>query len=295
MNDMFTLLLTCGFRLGYEQLVEVFETDSYRSYLNGVLVERSRVNSSYSLRGFAKSLGLQASELSEILRGKRKLSDSRALQIADRLDLDGERASYFRLLVQLERSKDPSSKRVLLKQLESLHPRKRLVRDLSVDQFMILSDWFHFAILKFLEIPGVPKTPLGISKALGLHHSEVEVALERLARLELVAQQDDFSWAKTTEDLQVVSEIPNRGLRNFHQKTLEKAIESLDTQSPSERYSGTETIAFSSENFDKASRIFEDCFQKILKLSRKPKKGDRVYHLALHFFALSKAQKEKSK
>ena len=67
----------------------------YRKMLNDKLVERIEKNSSYSLRAFAKFLALDSSALSQILHGKRFLSDPRAKILLDKLELSPEEQELF--------------------------------------------------------------------------------------------------------------------------------------------------------------------------------------------------------
>jgi hypothetical protein len=59
------------------------------------------------MRALAQSLGIASSLVCEVLNGKHNLSADRALQVADRLGLSPEEASYFCLLVQFETTKSP--------------------------------------------------------------------------------------------------------------------------------------------------------------------------------------------
>lgn len=76
-------------------------------------------------------------------------------------------------------------------------------------------------------------------------------------------------------------------MRNFFRQMMQKASEALETQTPKERVSGYETLAFSPEALPKAKEIIEKCFNEMITLGRQyPKKKD-VYHLAIHFFNLT--------
>jgi uncharacterized protein (TIGR02147 family) len=272
--------------------VTLFESNSYRAYLRSVLAQRVQKNPRYSMRSFAKSLGVQVSQLSELLRGKRELSESRAVQIADKLGMSRDEAEYFRVLTQAERTKDPLHRKILFEQLARLNPRAQSARDLSVDRFVTISDWYHFAILRLLEIPGFQSTAKAVAKALGLKAIEAEAALERMERLDLVERQPDDTWKKVTADVQISSETPNSAIRRFHTQLLEKTIQALEEQTPAERFTGTETIALSKSQLKAASAIYEECFQKILRLAKVPKPDAEVYHLGIHSFRLSNIDRE---
>ena len=271
----------------------IYEYVSYQSFLKGVLVERSQKNSSYSLRAMARQLGLLPSLLSEVLKGSRHLTEENAVFVAEKLGLQEKERLYFRTLVQLGRAKSPEVKQVLLNQLTTLHPKAEIGNDLSVDHFIYVSDWHHFAIMRLLDISDFTFSPGAAAKALNVHPFEIEAALERLIRLELIEKTATGKYVKLRDNVLVKATGMNDALRKYHKQVLEKTIESLTTQTPSERFTGTENITLSPDQLAEASEIYEDCFRKILDLSKKRKKNAEVYHLGIHMIKLSKIQKTK--
>src|SRR5690242_4562906 len=59
----------------------------FRSLLQQELIERCRKNPSYSLRSFARALGVQAPTLSHLLRGKRPLTPKQIRKLGQALAL----------------------------------------------------------------------------------------------------------------------------------------------------------------------------------------------------------------
>ena len=272
----------------------VYEHISYQSFLKGVLIERSQKNDSYSLRAMARQLGLSPSLLSEVLNGNRHLTEENAVFVADKLGLQEKEQLYFRTLVQLGRAKKPEVKQVLLNQLQKLHPKSEVGHDLSVDHFIYVSDWHHFALMRLMDISDFVFSPGAAAKALNIHPFEVDAALERLVRLELVEKTVAGKFVKLRDNVLVKAAGMNDALRKYHKQALEKTIDALSAQTPSERFTGTENITLSSDQLSEASEIYEECFKKILNLSKKRKKGAEVYHLGIHMIRLSKIQKTKN-
>ena len=60
---------------------------SYQDILKAELEKRQRANARYSLRAFARDLGVSPSNLSEILQRKAGLSRIKAQEIAKKLNL----------------------------------------------------------------------------------------------------------------------------------------------------------------------------------------------------------------
>lgn len=77
----------------------------YRSILRLELKLRQRFNRRYSLRAFARHLGLSPHRLSSVLNGRFGLSPGAAEELALRLELTAEQSSYFRDLVESEHAR----------------------------------------------------------------------------------------------------------------------------------------------------------------------------------------------
>ncbi len=274
--------------------MSILEQSNYRTFLKTFLAEKASTNPSYSLRAMALKLKIVPSHLSAVLKGKKNLSAETALQIAARLGLQGKDAEYFCLLVQIEGTKSPSLKQALLQRAQSLSPNHS-IHDLSVDHFRIISDWHHFAIMAATELDGFSATSIQLSRALGIALAETELALERLERLEMIEKDGRGIYRKIQGNPRVVSHAPNQALRNYHHQTLQKAIESLEHQSPKEKVIGSETLCIDSRQIDEYRELVEEFFSKALALSKKAKKKDQVYHLGVQFFNLTHSKKKKEK
>jgi len=263
----------------------IYEHNDYRIFLRNTLVERIAKNPSYSLRAMAQSLDVSPSTLSEVLKGKRNISSERAYIIASKLGLQSKEHEYFCLLVQMSNTSKVEIIESLQKKIEKLNPRKEVVQNLTVDLFRTIADWYHSAILHMSELQGFQFKPSAIAQRLGISNFEAEAAIERLLRLGLLSQDDKGRFFPTTEYL-VEAKIPNESLQRFHKQMLEKAAESLRTQSPKEKLIRTETIAIDSKLLPEADELVEEFVTKMNQLFKRSKKKTAVYHLGIQFFNL---------
>ncbi|HUP58211.1 MAG TPA: TIGR02147 family protein [Bdellovibrionota bacterium] len=265
----------------------IWEHTNYRSFLKSVLADRISRNRRYSLRAMAGQLEIAQSTLCDVLKGNKKLSTETAARIARRLELGESESEYFFLLVQFESTADPAFKDTLLRRARMLNPGIAH-HDLSVDAFKVIADWQHMAIYEFFEAAPEGFEPSEAARRLGIKTVEAEAALERLKRLELVDQDPGTGrYSRVQGPFLAVSAIPNEALRSFHRQMLQKAIETLETQSTSEKAIGTETFAFDPSQLEEAKRIQEECFQKMSALAAKGKARREVYHLGIQFFRIT--------
>lgn len=255
----------------------------YRIYLKELMAEKARQNPRFSMRAMAKNLSLAPSFLSGVLKGKKNFSLQTATKVARKLRLNKTESEYFCLLTQRDSAKDALVRESLVEQLNRFNPNLE-VSDLSVDRFRVIADWFHFAILAAMDLSAFEATPRNLALALETPQAEIELALARLLRLNMIEEIDTGIFIKVARNPRVSSAVPDGALRQFHAQTLQKAVESLTSQSPKEKIVGSETMAFDSDQVEALNVLANEFFDRALMLAKKSKRKDCVYHLGVQFF-----------
>lgn len=273
----------------------IFEHEDYRRYLKDVLVKRQKRRPAYSLRALARDLGVQPSLLSEVLSGKREFSETTLHSVSERLELDADESDYFRLLVHFKKAKTDAQREKIRARIERSHPRAPRTQDLDLERFRAISDWIHFALLRYLEIPRRFRKEEA-ARRFGLHVYEIEAAIGRLVTLGLARADAKRGFVKTAGSLRVESKRDSEALKRYHEPLFAKASESLRRFSPSERYTGTETVLLRTVDLPAAAEIIEECFTRLLALSARSSAADsEVYHFAMNGFPLSREAQSKGK
>jgi uncharacterized protein (TIGR02147 family) len=263
------------------------QPSSYRAWLKNLMAERLARNPRLSLRSFAKTSGVAVSTLSMALSGKTNLSPTKALTIARRLGLPEHESERFILLVQYENETNPDFKEVLGRKLSAQSEGLPPAHDIDVDRFKMIADWYHLPLLQMVGHSKLPQTPAKMAARLGISPIEAETALSRLERLGLVVSDKKGALKCTKSRIVFRSPTPSEALRSFHRQMLEKTIASLETQTPREKWIGTETLAFDPQQLDAAGALLEECFQKVCGLAATSKHRSEIYHLATQFFRLT--------
>jgi uncharacterized protein (TIGR02147 family) len=265
---------------------------SYREFLKDVLAEKVRKNPAYSLRAMASQLGLAPSTLSEVMNAKRNISVERANTLATKLGLSKAQKEFFCLLVDYEKSKSLDRKTELLERIQAKQPRAKFY-DLQVDHFRSIADWYHSAIVELTEVKSFSMTPEAIGKELGIPTVEAEAALQRLKRLKLLIEDPPGRWRKASGHWLVESKLPNLALRRFHTQMLNKAVESLEDQSPQEKLIRTETLAINPKDLKKVEALMDEFFERVVAVCAPANSKTEVYHLSSQFFRISKGETAK--
>lgn len=149
--------------------------EAFRLRLQEELVERTRRNPSFSARAFARQLEIEHSSLSQILSGKRTLTDKMCKRLAQKIALPPDE------MYGLMGVNSSSNKTTQLSKFTNL----------SVDHFKVIADWYHYAILELTHLPHFRGDPSWIAKSLGIKVYEVRAAVERLQRLEYLEITED--------------------------------------------------------------------------------------------------------
>lgn len=270
---------------------DIFDFRNYRSYLKIELSNKIDKNPSYSLRSMAKNLGVASSTFSEVLNGKSNFSNKRARQVANRLNLEGLEIEYFCDLVHFSKEKDPEAKQVLANRLERLYPKIKKTKDLNIEIFKQISEWYHSAIL---ELPYINKFNLNIENAakfLGIPKRTSKVAIERLANLGLLKLNNKGNYSRDDIDLRLQSSVKSSAMRKYYQQMLDKISQALVNQGPNERLSGFLNIPINDESLPEIDRAIDAFFSDIKKISNKHKNKNTVYHLSCHFINLKNKEK----
>lgn len=120
---------------------------SYVHILKQKFQERLAVNPRYSLRAYARSLRLDAGFLSHVLNHKRKLSVSRAIEIAPALKLSQSEKTFFINLVRLESARNEELQNEIIKDL-SKNLLIHKIKEMDLQVFSAISNWYHHAIIE---------------------------------------------------------------------------------------------------------------------------------------------------
>lgn len=244
-------------------------------------------NPSYSLRAFARDVGMQPSKLSEVFNGKKGISLKKAGQLTEHFKWSAAEKDFFLTSVEAQHSRSGALKRSAIQKLKAVESLGDF-KELNLDQFRVIADWEHFAILELCEVKGFVSDPKWISQRLGLSLSRVNIALERLKKYGFLKSGSKIE--PTVGDLATPSEIPSREIRNHHTQILTKAIESLDKTQVEDRDIGSITFAIDSSRMNEAKRKLRELRLEFCKEFQKGKSKDRVYCLNVSFFPLDETK-----
>lgn len=239
-----------------------------RQILQNELNRRQSANPRYSLRAYARDLGIGVSCISEVLSGKRRLSPKNIVKVLNLLKLSkAEKDGFF----------------------ESLQGgRNRLEEsymNLFEDEFRLISDWYYLAILSLARMRTNRAEPAWIARRLNISATEAEDALQRLVRLGFI-RVENGSMVRLARAVSTTLDIPSAAIRNYHKQTLALAAQSLDTVPVELRDICSVTMPASRKNIRKVKALLLKTRKKVATMLEDPQASD-VYTLTIQLFPLT--------
>jgi len=240
------------------------------------LARRQTRNSSYSLRAFARDLGVGATTLSDVLADKRSLSRSNLGKVMEKL-----------LVSPIEKEK-------LWNDYKDNISRPHEIDDQTVleeDVFRLIADWQYLAVWSLAKLKENKARPEWVAKRLGIKREEAEDAIERLIRLKLVKKVQG-RLVRISDSLNTTVDIPSVAIRKHHSQNLRLAEDSLHNVPVEFREFGSVTMAVNPEKLSAAKQILIKTRKKIADLLET---GDvsEVYTLSFQLFPLTQLQRNK--
>lgn len=215
-----------------------YATD-HREYLRKELSQRVQRRPLYSQRAFARDIGLSASSLGDYLKGTMKLSSGRICQISKTIGLTAEQRQHWIDLLDEKFAKSED-----VRKMAQIRVKARLQaqdHSLSVDQFHVISEWFHLAYLELIDINAKKYSDLKVAAAsLGIPLKTLKVAVKRLKEIGFLRTDENgvFNVDPTTR---LGDSAPSEAIRQYHAQLMKKGIQSLETL-PRERRFNSSTM-----------------------------------------------------
>jgi transcriptional regulator with XRE-family HTH domain len=263
------------------QLGPVSPPVSFRHFLRGELALRCGRNAQYSLRAFARFLGLDHSTLSQLLRGKRRLTERTVRRCGMRLGLDEDSVREF---CRSEAGVSDADDEVLGE-----------VRRLASDTASVVAEWHHYAILELVRLDSFRPDSRWLARVLGLSVDEVNIALQRLLRLGLLSMDAADRWVDRSGDTAAsVRGFTGEALRRLVEQSGARLLEAIENPASGQcAYSAT-TIAIPSDRITEVAERIERFRRELLAFARKNARPDDVYQLEIRFVPLTRLNPEES-
>lgn len=271
--------------------LEIYQFVDPVIFANHALEQRQIANPRFSLRGWARQLGYNSpSYLAQVLKRQRKFKIDLAKKIALNLKMKPSDQRYLEALVLLQNCKTAEERSSYTSLLEGLCPGNApAFRSLQYDQFRLMSDWIHVAILEVVNLKDFDGSIEFIEGRLGLDIGKraLEQTVERLVRLQFLKKKNGKLSRSNDAAIEFDQEVSDIAVQQFHAQILDKAKEALSGQSISERDFRSSALSLKTADLKRAREILKRAHQELSALNSDGS-GDDVYQISTQAFRLTK-------
>jgi uncharacterized protein (TIGR02147 family) len=242
-------------------------TNDFRAYLDQELAERSSVDPNYSLRAFARDLGVDSSFLSKLLNGKRSMTARTILTLAPRLSLSEPEILNFTQSANGRRRRYAAGR----VEAESMT---------EMQNFSEVFDWFHMAILVLFDVKTFQGNSTWIGHRLNITEAQAQKAIDDLVEMKMLAKDADGKLQREKFYHTVSSEKFPR-VNILKKQILEQAA----VMAPQQRGDHSAiTLAVSENRVAEAIQRIKKFRRELAQFLHEPHEKDSVYHLAISLF-----------
>ena len=249
-----------------EKSIEEFKA-LVKKQLNLEYLERKRRNSSYSLRAFARSLGLDSTFLSRIMSGKRPVTEKTAFRIADQINIS----------------------------VKDIMRAKKERPLLSNHQFSLISRWYFFVLLELGKLGQFKNDREWMAKKMGITRTEVDASIDLLVGEGLLTAGPHHWEPHLLESRWDGINDPSKTKKAYQVEILKKGIEAINEIPTSQREAYSLSFAANSELLPLVKEKLRKLCDEISDIAELQDNKTDVYQLNYTFFPLTKPSERNGK
>lgn len=262
---------------------------SYHDLLTEEFERRKQLNTSYSMRAYARDLGMSAPRLSQVMSKKTGISVEAAEALAQKLKLQDDKKKWFCHSVGALHARSTKEKNDFKEKILEYKEEAKRFSELHLEYFKVIADWFHFAILELTYLQDFQNDYDWMAAKLGITSAEVQCAVERMKALDLIKEEngkliDSFKFLATPSD------VPSIALRKYNTQLMKKAIEALHEQDVSQREVSSNIFSIDKEMIPAFKDKIRSFRRELEQEASQSKKKNAVYCLGMQFHELTKGQ-----
>jgi uncharacterized protein (TIGR02147 family) len=268
---------------------KIYDFLDYRKFLKEYYEYLKNQDKKFSQRYFALKLGVKSTGfVSEIINGKRNLSQKNILQWFKVAGFDKDQSNYFEYLVHFNQATDLIEKDYWLQKM--MECKRVNLKLLNKDVYEYFSKWYYTAVRELLFYYKESVNPKKIAALLNppIKTDEAKSALALLERLSMIEKRSDNTYVQKDAIISTGNEVNSVEVANFQIQTIALAKEAVSAVPSTKRNITTLTLSISEEGVDKIAEVLQRTRKDILKIAQNDTREDRVYQLNIQLFPLTK-------
>lgn len=236
--------------------------------LNQKFDEIKERNPQFSLRAFAHKLSISSGALSQIMNGKRRVSERLAYELAEKLALSGEEMKKFLTSFQMSEGmkKDPE------------------YAMFDHGAYAVDEIWQVFVVLNMLKLDNFEFSTSAAATLIGIGEDEVNELIEKMIFNGLLKWSPENQLERTAENVMTKDQVTDKHLVEIQHRYMDKAKAASEILVP-DRDLTSIVMPVNKNNIPRAKKLIRKFYQEIAAVLEH---GDRdaVYGLNVQLYPL---------
>ncbi len=273
--------------------INLLQYQGYLCFLNDFVKLKKQNCPEWSLGVWAKALGLKStSSISKILKNERAPGEKITNSLVDYFNFNEKERLYFNDLISLEKTKDNSPIKSILKSRIAQNGHNKEIQILEMKTFEVISSWFHLALRQMTRLKKFKLDTTWISNQFifKVNDKEIQTALNTLERVGLVSIQKNKVSLKS-KSVSTSEDIKDLAIQNYHKSMLSKAKSSIDLVPVKNREILSGTLCFNKNDMPKAKELLRNFLNEFGE-TMDSQQANEIYQVQLQFFPLTQIEKE---
>lgn len=258
----------------------------FRSFLQDHFRHQKQNIPGFSMRGFARNPALKISSssfMTNLLQGKRNLTQQLRLKFSKALHLEAQEAEYFDFLVQFNQAKSLEEKNYFFSQLSKY--RGSRAKLLAEHQYQFFSHWYNTVIWNYFGLARAERQPERIAKHLAtdLKPEQVEESLRLLLEMGLIKKMAN---GYEVSDRHMVTDKVFLGpvAKSYHKDFLRLAGDALEQVPAEKRQYNVLAFSVSDKGFGAIKQRIASFVQEVREIVDRDEGMNQVNILNIQLF-----------
>lgn len=255
---------------------------TYQEFVELELSRRKAKNPAYSLRSFAKALGITASHLSAVLKGKKDLSKATAIKFAECMKLNQNETELFLWMVKANTSKSILDQKKAQEKIEELKSETAF-KLMSENEMNVLSSWPYATLIELFELSNFQSDTDWIAQKMQATPAEIQTYLTNLENLSILDRSGE-KWKIVKKNISSPT-VSSTAIRSYLASGLDHAKHSLMTQDTSQRDMSSIVMAIDNTRLEEAKAAIKEFRRNFFKEFSAGQDKQSVFCLSVQFFS----------
>ena len=270
-------------------MAPITEYMDYRKYIRDFYAERKAL-SGFSWGAFAKLAGFSSQVfLQYVCEGKKNLSETSALQVANAMNLSNVESEFFKRLVSFGSVNDIDSKKKTLEAFLRFSEESH-VKNAIADEYGLFKSWKNLLVRELAQaMPNASAKRISLASRRRISTGEVKKILDFLERAGYL-EKENGNFRQTERSLKMgkaMSPVKRMIAHDLQIQMAELAVDALKNESAEGRDITGLTIGITRENYGRIVRELAECRRRIVAIATEAERTDEVYRLNMQFFPLT--------